>query len=201
MTPVLSTEHADLEQLARVVPGDELRPDDAGVGAERLLDEGADGVRVEGDVVVAEQVEGGALDDAEHLVGGGAEAGVAVEAADVGRGQDRGDPGGRVLVAAGVDDEDRQGRVVLVAAGTRGVSSNQGPGSWVTTTATTGGSAPAGRSGGGSGSSSGGASTLEPSSTTVGRGYSSPLGGPGTPSGARGGRDIRHIGPQVLATV
>ena len=56
--PVLSTDIADLEQALGLVPVDQLGPDDAGVGAERLLHEGADGVGLEGDVVVAEQVEG-----------------------------------------------------------------------------------------------------------------------------------------------
>ena len=45
--------HADLEQAVGVVPVDELGADDAGVRPERLLDEGADGVGLEGDVVVA----------------------------------------------------------------------------------------------------------------------------------------------------
>ncbi len=38
-TPVLSIDRADLEQRPRVVPVDQLRPDDARVGAERLLDQ------------------------------------------------------------------------------------------------------------------------------------------------------------------
>ena len=88
--------HADLEEPSGVVPGDQLRADDAGVGAVRLLHEGPHRVRLQGDVVVAQQVEGGALDDGEHLVGGGAEAGVVVEAADVGVGQHGGDPVGGI---------------------------------------------------------------------------------------------------------
>ena len=75
---------ADLEQAARVVPVDELGPDHGGVGPVGLLDEEAHGVGGEGDVVVAEEVEGGALHDLEHLVGGGAEPGVLVEAPDEG---------------------------------------------------------------------------------------------------------------------
>ena len=94
---------------------------------------------VERDVVVAEAVERRPLDDLEHLVGGGAEAGVAVEPPDVGRRQDRGDAAVGSSVLAGVDDEHRQGRVVLVAAGRSASPRTTSPGSWVTTTATTGG--------------------------------------------------------------
>ena len=55
----------DVLQHSGVVPGDELGPDDAGVGAVQLLDQHADGVMVEGDVVVAEAEEAAvALDEA-----------------------------------------------------------------------------------------------------------------------------------------
>ena len=61
---------ADVLQHARVVPVDELRPDDAGVRAVQLLDEQADGAGLEGDVVVQEAEEAVvALDEVEHLVG------------------------------------------------------------------------------------------------------------------------------------
>ena len=73
---------------AGVVPGDELRPDEAGVRAVQLLDEQADGVGLEGDVVVAEAEEAAvALDESQHLVGRRAEAGVGAEVADEGVGQ------------------------------------------------------------------------------------------------------------------
>ena len=71
----------DLEQPLRVVPVDELRPDDGGVGPEGLLDEDPHDVGLRGDVVVAEQVEGRPVDDLDHLVGGGSEARVLLEAA------------------------------------------------------------------------------------------------------------------------
>ncbi len=74
---------ADVLQQARVVPVDELRPDDAGVGAVQLLDEQPDGIRLEGDVVVHQAEEPVvAFDEVEHLVGRRAIAGVAVEGAD-----------------------------------------------------------------------------------------------------------------------
>jgi hypothetical protein len=103
----------DAEQPVAVVPGHELRADDAGVGAERLLDEVAHGVAVEGDVVVEEQQEVGALDRAEGLVGGRRVPRVRVQAADVGAGQARRDAGGQPVGAGRVDDEDGQVRVVL----------------------------------------------------------------------------------------
>ena len=79
---------ADVLEDAGVVPVDELRADDAGVRAVQLLDEQPDGVGVERDVVVAEAEEAAlALDEPQHLVGGGSEAGVGVELADEGLGQ------------------------------------------------------------------------------------------------------------------
>ena len=71
---------ADVLQHAGVVPRHELRPDDAGVRAVQLLDQRADRVGLEGDVVVADAEEPVvALDEAQHLVGGRAEAGVGAE--------------------------------------------------------------------------------------------------------------------------
>ena len=64
---------ADVLQHARVVPRDQLRPDDAGIRAIQLLDQQPDGTRIQGDVVVQEAEEPVvALDQTEHLVGGGA---------------------------------------------------------------------------------------------------------------------------------
>ena len=54
--------HPDVQQDRRVVPADHLGRDDAGVGAERLLDHDVDGVRVRRTVVVAEEEEGRPLD-------------------------------------------------------------------------------------------------------------------------------------------
>ncbi len=106
--------HADVEQDARVVPVDELRRDDPGVGAERLLDQLVDGVAVQGHVVVAQQVEGGALDHAQRLVGGGGVAGAPGEMADEGVGEDPAHPLGDLrAVLARVEDQDRQLLVVL----------------------------------------------------------------------------------------
>ena len=79
---------ADVLEHAGVVPGDQLRPDEAGVGPVQLLDEHADRVGLEGDVVVAEAEEPAVtLDEAQHLVGRGAEAGVGAQVADEGVGQ------------------------------------------------------------------------------------------------------------------
>ncbi len=54
--------HADLEDAVGLVPPHELGADHAGVRAEGLLDHDLDHVGIEPHVVVAEQVEGGALD-------------------------------------------------------------------------------------------------------------------------------------------
>ena len=102
---------------------DELRSDDAGVRAVQLLDEGADGVGVEGDVVVAEAEEPVvALDEAQHLVGGDAEAGVGAERAHEGVGQVVRDQRGEV-VAVGVDglagEQEQRVQVGVVLAGER----------------------------------------------------------------------------------
>ena len=65
----------DVEQHVRVVGGDELGPDDPGVRAVRLLDQRADDVGGEHDVVVADEQEGRALDSVQRLVGRLREAG------------------------------------------------------------------------------------------------------------------------------
>ncbi len=110
---------ADGEQAAGVVPLDHLGRGDPRVGPERLLHHRPDRRRRQCDVVVAERVERRALDDFEHLVGGRAEAGVVLEQADVHVGIHGRHPlrdavlAGRRGVAIGVDDQDRQVRVVL----------------------------------------------------------------------------------------
>jgi hypothetical protein len=70
---------------------------------------------------VAEEVEGGALHHPEDLVGGGRPAGVALQPADVGPGEDGRHPGRGVIGAPRVDDEDRQPGVVLVAQAGQGL--------------------------------------------------------------------------------
>ncbi len=106
----------DREQPVRLVPLHVLGAGDPGVGAEGLLDQEPHGVGGERHVVVAEQVVGRPLDQLEDLVGGPAEAHPLVEALDVRAGQRLGDEAGRVAEARGVDDQDRQVRVVLRGA-------------------------------------------------------------------------------------
>ena len=106
--------HAHLEQAAGVVPVDQLRADDAGVRAEGLLDERPDGVGLEGDVVVAEHVERGPLDQLGDQVGRGAEPGVGDRGGGRAPGAARGDALGGVVVAGGVDDQHGQVGVGLV---------------------------------------------------------------------------------------
>ena len=108
---------AHLEELPGVVPAHELGPDDGGVGAVRLLDEGADHVAVRGDVVVAEQEEGGPVDDVEDLVGGRSVARVPLDPAHEGPRGGPPHPGLHLVAGAGIDHEDRQVRVVLASQG------------------------------------------------------------------------------------
>ena len=102
----------DLEQDLRVVVVDELRPDDRRVGPERLLDQQADRGGVDDDVVVAEQDEGRALHHLDHVVGRRREARGLREPADERAGQDARDAGGGIDRGSGVQDQDREGRVV-----------------------------------------------------------------------------------------
>ena len=69
--PGLVAVHADVEQDGGIVPVDELGRHHAGVRAERLLDQVVDHVRIERDVVVAEEEEGGPFDHPQRLVTGG----------------------------------------------------------------------------------------------------------------------------------
>jgi hypothetical protein len=75
--------HADGQQGLRLVPADQLRPDDAGVGAVGLLYQQADGVGGQRHIVVADQEERRTLHHRQRPVDGGADAGVGAEAADV----------------------------------------------------------------------------------------------------------------------
>ena len=76
---------AHVLQHRRLVPGDQLGADDAGVRSVELLHQQADGALVECDVVVQEAEEPVvALDEAQHLVRRGAEAGVPTDGANEG---------------------------------------------------------------------------------------------------------------------
>ena len=76
---------ANAPEHARVVPFDELRTDDTGVGAVQLLDEQTHRVAVRGDVIVAEEEEAVLpFDEAQYFVGGGTESGVHAEFSDEG---------------------------------------------------------------------------------------------------------------------
>ena len=88
--------HPDMDQPLGVVPADHLGRDDAGVGTEGLLHQQVDGVGEEGHVVVAQQEVVGPVDHGLDLVDRGPEPTVLLEAAHVGRGQDRRHPGGEV---------------------------------------------------------------------------------------------------------
>ena len=111
--PELVGRRPDLEQVLGGVPVDDLRADDAGVGPVRLLHELADGVGVEGDVVVEQAEEPRALDEAEHLVGRRAEATRILEAAHERSGHAVTDPFGEVAALARVQEQDPQVGVVL----------------------------------------------------------------------------------------
>jgi hypothetical protein len=105
--------HPDVQEDERVVPAHEFRRDDAGVGPQRLLDHGGDGIAPRRDVVVAEQEEAGPLDHADGLVGRRPEAGF-LQAADEGVGEDPADAGRRVLATPGHQHQDGQVGVVLL---------------------------------------------------------------------------------------
>jgi hypothetical protein len=105
----------DLQERAGIVPGHELGPEDAGVGPERLLDEGPHHTRIERHVVVAQQVERGVLGLRETGVHGLAIAEPAIEPLDPGLGQHVVHPRRGVGQAAGVEDEEGEVGVGLPA--------------------------------------------------------------------------------------
>ncbi len=105
---------AELEDVVGFVRVDELRPDDARVLTERLLDHSSDGITREDDVVVAEEEVRRAFDDAAYRVGARAEASVLLEAADIETRRDLSDTRGERRFARGVDDEHGEIRVVLL---------------------------------------------------------------------------------------
>ena len=103
----------DFEEHVGFVERHELRADDRRVGPERLFDHHADRRRVEHDIVVADEEERRALHGTEHLVRSPTEPGIATDATHERGREGRGDPGGRVVGRAGVDDQHRERRVVL----------------------------------------------------------------------------------------
>ena len=113
----------DVLQPARLVPLDELGTDHSGVRAVQLGDHRPHRVRRRCDVVVAEQEEPVvALDQAQHLVGGGAETRVPGDGADEGGGEKGADPGADGVEQLGVgvaDDQEQEAHVGVVLAGKR----------------------------------------------------------------------------------
>ena len=103
--PESVTRLAHVEQHHRVVVGDDLRGDDAGVGAKGRLDHHLHRVGLETDVVVTEEEEGRALDHQRGLVTGRGEATVLVEQSHEGVRGDRGDARGDVFGLPVRDDE------------------------------------------------------------------------------------------------
>jgi hypothetical protein len=116
----------DVLQPSRIVPVDELRADHAGVRAVELGDHGAHGVGSRSDVVVTDEEEPVVtLDEPQHLVGDGAESGIAVDGTHEGAREAAADPLGddlQVLAAGGGHDEEvPQVRVVLGGEGCDGL--------------------------------------------------------------------------------
>jgi hypothetical protein len=110
---------ADVLEQAGLVPVDELRSDDPGVGAEELGNEHSNSVPRRGDVVVAQQEEAVvAVDEAQHLVGDRTEPEVPGGGTDEGARDDGADAGDRLveprLVARRHQEQRAKVRVVLV---------------------------------------------------------------------------------------
>ncbi len=103
-----------LEQHLGVLGAHELRAQDAGVRPVPLFHQEPHRGRIEHDVVVTQQEEGGTLDRVERLVGSVGEARAVREATDEGAREHLGDAGGGVVDRAAVDDEDREVVVVLL---------------------------------------------------------------------------------------
>ncbi len=104
---------ADVLEHARAVPVDQLGPDDASVRPVGLGHQLADRGRVEGDVVVQEAEEPGALDEPHRLVGGRAESGVVLQRPHERIGEPLADLGHHGRLRAGDQEEQPQVRVVL----------------------------------------------------------------------------------------
>lgn len=104
----------DVLQHLRVVPVDELRPDDTGVRAEELLHHEADRIGLERHVVVEQAEEPVvALDETHHLVRRRAVPGIAVDRAHVGGRQQRSDPPRDVPRVARDEEQVPKVRVLL----------------------------------------------------------------------------------------
>ena len=104
----------DVLEQPRVVPLDQLGPDDAGVGAVELLHQQQHPVGVERDVVVEETEEAAvAFDEAQHLVGGGAVAAIDTQVTDERLGEEPLDAGGQIA-AVGVGRPGQQEQRVEV---------------------------------------------------------------------------------------
>ncbi len=110
---VVVDRHPHLDEDVGVVVVDDLRPDDAGVRAVRLLDHEPGRVGIEDDVVVAEQQEDRAFDRRQRVVGRGREPAFGRAPAHERPRQGPADPVGRVLGGPVVEHEDGQGGVVL----------------------------------------------------------------------------------------
>ncbi len=105
--------HPHMDQALGVVPAHHLRRDHAGVRSERLFHHQMDGIGEEGHIVVADEVVRGPFHHGAHLVHRGPEPSVFLEASHVGGGEHGGHPGGQLPGTAGIQDQDRQLRVVL----------------------------------------------------------------------------------------
>ena len=105
----------NLQQTIRGVPLDELRADDAGVGAIGLAHHAPDGVWCRGYVVVADQEVRCPLHSKKGLVGSRGETSRFALAKDEGARQHCRDTCGQLIVARGVDHEHVEVRVVLSA--------------------------------------------------------------------------------------
>ena len=103
----------DVLEHRRPVPVDQLRADDAGVGAVGLGHQLADRRRVEGHVVVEEAEEPGAFDQLQGLVGGRAEARVVAERPHERVRQALADVGHHPWLGPGDEEEQAEVRVVL----------------------------------------------------------------------------------------
>ena len=102
----------DFEEHVGPVVVHELRPDDRGVRAVRLLNEEPRCVGIEHDVVMAQEQERRARHHLERVVGRDRKPDVALDPLHEGSGQHLGDPRGGVLGGAGIEDEHRERRII-----------------------------------------------------------------------------------------
>ncbi len=111
--PGLVDGFADAEQATAVAPGDQLGADDPGIGAKGLLDEHSNRPGRQRHVVVAAQIEVGAVDHVHRLVDGPPEPDVVVEAPNERIGEVLRHSRSGVDLARRIDDEDSEIGVVL----------------------------------------------------------------------------------------